>query len=216
MKNYVKRKKVCPGALLLPAPCLLDGVGRNRGLAGTLCRTPARPSRISPIHPVDLSRRLWHNVRRRPHGRFSGPRHRPLSVARAVGFSRFAVLRPRLAAGNCRFPFCGFFHRVYIYIPCKNGKTGNQARCRTDALLVLPFCGASPKISKSVNLAIDPVFPRMAGSPQNTVPSFCGTTRKTAKQLSHDSASCLSASPRYTSFIGPSPKGEPSARRHRM
>ena len=120
----------------------------------------------------------------------------------------------RRAFADSRFAF--FFHRVYIYIPCKNGKTGNQARCRTDALFDLPFCGTSPQIGKSVNLAINPVFPRIADSPQNTVPSFCGTTRKTAKQLSHDSASCLSASPRHTSFIGPSPKGEPSERRHRM
>jgi hypothetical protein len=62
-----------------------------------------------------------------------------------LSFRGFAVLPIcRFAAAVCsgsdRIPVLRVFYTGYIYIPCKNGKTGNPDRCRdrqTDGFAVL-------------------------------------------------------------------------------
>ena len=100
--------------------------------------------------PLTCRAPLWHNVTRRPRRgilgflspRFSSPVAADAFISR---FCRFADLPfCRFAAAVCsgsdRIPVLRVFYTGYIYIPCKNGKTGNPDRCRngrTDGFAVL-------------------------------------------------------------------------------
>ena len=135
-------------ALLLPAPCYLKGPGRNRGPGGTYRPTRprrggvARPGLDFPLFwPLTCRAPLWHNVTRRP--------RRGILGFLPQGFR--PPSRPTLS----------FFYTGYIYIPCKNGKTGNPDRCRdrqTDGFAVLRGRGrksAKRRISISTRIFRD-------------------------------------------------------------
>ena len=100
--------------------------------------------------PLTCRAPLWHNVTRRSRRGILGflsPRFSsPVAVGAFISrFCRFAVLPIcRFAAAVCsgsdRIPVLRVFYTGYIYIPCKNGKTGNPDRCRdrqTDGFAVL-------------------------------------------------------------------------------